>query len=91
MAKRKFLTPHARQKRIQLALDNKGWTWYHLSKVMGRSLNSVQKSFFGCNEASHNPNLETLKLVATALGLTIGFLTEDVKRPRNCRHCGRKL
>ena len=88
---KRFLTPKERQERMQKLLDHYGWSWYHLSQLMGRGLNSLQNSFYVGKGASDKMSLETIMLAAESLGVTVGFLVDRREKPSKCPHCGRKL
>lgn len=78
---RRFLSPHERQQRIEAVMKRKGWTWYHLAKLMRRPQPNVQKTFKDVPDPKRNPSLGMLKDLAVALNVSVGFLVDrEVKR-----------
>lgn len=76
----KFITPYVRRQRIEVLLRRKGWTWYRLAKEMRMEETSVCRSLKR-NKATagrdrFNPSLKTLKALARALDVSVGFFVD---------------
>ena len=78
MAKILFITPLERQHRVEVLMRRHGWTKNRLAKEMNVSQISLQRSFWRRKDCGTyaNVSLSTLKRVARALGVTVGFLVD---------------
>ena len=79
MAKILFITPLQRQRRIEVLMRRYGWTKYRLAKEMGVHAIALQRAFWRRKDLDNSyadVRLSTLKRVARALGVTVGFLTD---------------
>jgi len=77
-----FLTARERQRRIEAVMCQRGLTWYGLSKAMNREQTPVQRAFKVSGDRDPDPRLSSLKALARALGVTVGFLV-DVKETKH--------
>jgi transcriptional regulator with XRE-family HTH domain len=68
-ASTEYITPGDRRKRVMKVLKLRGWTRYKLAQIIGVQFEQVEGYM-----KSRNPQLDTLKKLASALGVPITFL-----------------
>lgn len=76
MGRTRFISAGERQKRIEVLMRRKGWTYYRLAEAMGRNETSVRRSVVLKDGRSPDPSVNTIKAIARALGVTAGFLID---------------
>jgi len=77
MAVSKFITPHERRKRIEALLRLNDWSWYRLAKEMNMERTAVVRALKQKTGVRGNdPSLGTLKAVARAFGVSVGYLVD---------------
>ena len=77
MADKLFLTPSERRLKIDSILEMKNWSWYRLAKEMNRSPTAVSRAFKDLPAyGQDNMRLGTIKALAIALGVTVGWLVD---------------
>ena len=83
MTKRKFITPAERHRRVKVLMDRNEWSWYRLAKEMRMERTAVVRTLKTDTngEVVNDPSLKTLKALARALGVSVGFFVDqEVKR-----------
>ena len=78
MADRLYLTPLERRRKINSILQMKRprWTWYRLAKEMNMSPTAVARAFKCGKDGQSNMRLDTIKALARALGVSVGWLVD---------------
>ena len=72
-----FLTPIGRKKRIVALLKRNGWTWYRLAKEMNMDESTIYRAFKQVDGAKeYDPSLKTLKALARAFHVSVGFFVD---------------
>lgn len=74
MPKSRFLSDRERYDRVVVYLRHKNWSWYRLSREMGMSQRSIQRSLEPQADGSRRRiNVELIRRLARATGTTMGF------------------
>ena len=78
-----FVTERERNRRIAAVMKAKGFSWYAVGKLAGRDQGALQRCFDQkyVGRGTSDPRLSSLKAIARALNVSVGFLVDkEVRR-----------